>query len=207
VGRYEEATEDLDKAQDLAPKTPLVHSSRGFFYHQKGQYDLAIREYTEAIALAPGFAQPYRSRGVVYLGLADFEKAITDLSKSAELDPRSAYSQLFLFLARQHSGKDGKPALAEFRKALGNDDWPAPAVKMLLGEITPEQCLAAAAHKEAWWQKVLRCEAYYYIGQFHLLRGEKDSARRCFSDCIGTGMTEVLEHASADAGLKRLEKP
>jgi lipoprotein NlpI len=78
---------------------------------------------------------------------------------------------------------------------------------MYLGEVTPEQCLAAASDKDPKRDKEMKCEAYFYVGQFYLIRGDKERASESFRRCIATGLTSYREYIYAQGELKRLGKP
>jgi lipoprotein NlpI len=41
---------------------------------------------------------------------------------------------------------------------------------------------------------LLKCEAYFYVGQEYLIRNQKDKAQAAFDLALATGATEFLEY-------------
>jgi lipoprotein NlpI len=207
MGQYDKAFDDLSKAIELNPMESRAYLIRGTVHVRTRQDGLAFRDFAEAIALTPDLRGAYWGRALVYVDCAEYDKAEKDLSTAIGIYPFDAFPRLYLLIAQQRLGKDGKPALAEFRKTIKDSEWPTPIVRMLLGEITPEQCLAAATHKDAWREKEKKCEAHFYIGEFYLLRGDKVQAARSFKECVASDLKGLTEYWSAKAELERLEKP
>ncbi len=84
--------------------------------------------------------------------------------------------------------------------------WPGPVISLFLGKTTPKKVLAAARDpflpKRA--QLDLACEAYFYVGQYFLLRGESDEAVRLFRKALDTNATDFVEYDAAKVELERL---
>ncbi len=57
---------------------------------------------------------------------------------------------------------------------------------MFLEETSPEQVLEAARDSGRWKQKRKRCDAYFYIGQWHLIRGDTAMAAQFFQKAVAT---------------------
>jgi lipoprotein NlpI len=75
-------------------------------------------------------------------------------------------------------------------QAIANIDmtaWPAPVVRMFLGQMTPAGVLAAAEHPDADKKKGRLCEANFYGGELALLTRARDEVTHRFrlaaTDC------------------------
>lgn len=77
---------------------------------------------------------------------------------------------------------------------------------MYLGEATPDQVLETAKGTSPKGQRERLCEAYYYIGQGLLVRGQRDRAIGMFQAAVAAGPTSAVEYSSARAELKRLSR-
>ena len=86
------------------------------------------------------------------------------------------------------------------------NDWPGPVVLLLLGKTTPQQVLAAAKHQKTRKQLERECEAFFYVGQYHLLHGNKAEAAKLFRKTLDTGVTYFIEYDGAKVELERLER-
>ncbi len=76
-------------------------------------------------------------------------------------------------------------------------EWPAPIIRLYLGQMTPESVLAAADDPDANTKKRQVCDANFFIGELALQRGAKDDAVRLFrlaaAGCEKTGGVANIE--------------
>ncbi|MEW6359692.1 MAG: protein kinase [Planctomycetota bacterium] len=199
------ALADYTRAIEIVPDWSVPYLKRAPVHLQRGDYDGAAADYGKAIALAPRDPLGYSGRGFVRMCQGAFAEAAADLAKAVELNPGDGYAPVMLFVASSRAGKSDAAALAKALEKRGEGEWPAPVMRMLLGKITPEECLAAAQDADPKIQRERTCEAHYYIGQFHLIRGQEGKARAHFEKCIATGLL-FLEYDGAKAELRRLGK-
>src|SRR4051812_6377268 len=87
-------------------------------------------------------AQAYRALGIASFQAGLLEQSQDDLRRFSEIDPKNAAAALWLDLARRRAGLASE--LAESAKRLDMSKWPAPIVRLYLGQQTPEAVLAAA---------------------------------------------------------------
>ncbi len=205
VGRFDEAMADFDRAIELYPEFADFYLERAEAYRCKGESGKAVADADRAVSLDPEYADAWMLRGSLRFDGGAYEQAIVDFRKLIELSPSDAKARIWLFLATTRLGRDGKPDLATFRKALKDDDWMINVVRMYLGEITPEACLSAAAHKDPRRDNEQKCHAYYHMGQFYLLRGDKTKAREMFEKSVARGVAGLVECESSKAELVRLK--
>ena len=173
------------------------------------QYDKAMSDFDKAIELDPKDAFHLSCRARIHAALRQYDKACTDYAKALALDPADPFVPMCLFAARQRAGQDGKKEFAAHVKKHVKDPekWPAPAAMMLLGKITPKQCLAAAAGGDEQARDDRLCEAHYYIGMHHLISARPDQAKKSFKRCLATGIVDFIEYGQAQQELQRMKKP
>jgi len=58
--------------------------------------------------------------------------------------------------------------------------WPAPIIRLYLGQVTPETLLSATDDLDARTKKRQVCEAHFFIGELALQHAAKDEAARLF---------------------------
>ena len=99
--------------------------------------------------------------------------------------PNCAYAALWLDIVDRRSNLPSRLAQAETQ--IDMTTWPAPVIRLYLGQITPEAVLAAAENPDADTRKRQVCEANFFIGELALQRDAKDEAVRRFrlaaADC------------------------
>jgi tetratricopeptide (TPR) repeat protein len=193
------AIADFTEAIRLNSDYAFAFSDRGRVYSSKQNYDRAIADYTEAIRIDPKFALAFRRRGIAYSAKQDYGDALTSLADAVRLDPKSAVSVLWLYLVRARSNAEAAAAELETNaKNLKLPDWPYAAVELFLGRQTPETTLAAATKPDE------RCQAQFYVGEWHLLQGNRPAAEMALETAVDSCPKTLMEYDVARAELRRL---
>jgi lipoprotein NlpI len=177
-GDLDRAIADYNEAIRLNPKDFDNFTNRGLVYMHKGDFDRAIADYNEAIRLDPKSSIAYRRRGLINLYSGSLPKALDDLNQSRALNRKDAYAALWLDIANNRSKLPSQ--LAEATTQLDMTVWPAPIVRLYLGQLTVEAVFAAADDRSAYTRNVRFCDANFYIGELELRRGAKDKAAHFF---------------------------
>ena len=201
-GDPDRAIADYDQAIQLDPKSS-TYTSRGDAYAAKKDYERAIADYSEAIQLEPKFVAAYKSRGRLFLWDSHaYSNAQDDFRQASELDPKDIYTALWLDIAERRNNIPSR--LAQAAKQLDMMAWPAPVIRLFLGELSPAQIIAAAADMDPKTQQERVCEANFYSGELALLQGKKEEAIRLFQSAAGNCPHTFVERRAADAELKAL---
>ena len=229
-GDHDRAIADYSEAIRLAPIFAQAYSSRGLTYYQKGDLDhaiadygeairldpkyayaynnrgdenRAIAEYSEAIRLDPKYAQAYFNRGVANLYAGRLPKALADLGQSSELNPKYAYAALWLHIVDTRNNLPSQ--LAQAAKQIDMTKWPAPLIRLFLGQMTPQALLATADDpNDKTKQRKVR-EVNFYSAELALHRHAKDEATRLFRLAATNCPQNFTERAAAHAELKALD--
>ena len=192
---YDRAIADYDEAIRLDPKYDPAFNNRGAAYLAKGGHDRAIADLNEAIRLDPRDSGQYLNRGLANLYSGSLPKALADLNQSIELNPKSAYAALWRDVVERRSNLPSR--LAQASMQIDMTEWPAPIIRLYLGQMTPEAVLAAADDPDVNTRKRQVCDANFFIGELALQRGAKDEAVRLFrlaaAGCEETGGVATIE--------------
>jgi tetratricopeptide (TPR) repeat protein len=148
----------------------------------RGEYDRAIAVYSDAIAINPNAADRLADRGYIHFLRGDYPAAAADLHRAIEIFPVSLSNEIlapFRYIARTRAGQDANSELAAMierrTKILKGTAVPPlhPALDLYLGRSSPEAAVKAASNS-------LRngCETDFFVGQWHLMRGDHDEARK-----------------------------
>ena len=175
-------------------------------HYAAARYADAVTLANQLIAQQPELWLPRYTRGRSHFELGKFKEAATDFAVLCDKREDWPYCSLWLFIAQQRSGGDGKPELERAAKALGKAAWPAAIFELMLGRSTPAKLLKAAKHDDSQRQLEQECEAYYYIGQHHLIAGRNAAATKSFKNAVATGISNFIEYDAARAALALLAK-
>ncbi len=206
-GDFDRAIGDYNSSIRINAEWDTAYRHLGDAYRAKGANDRAIADYTEAIRLNPSSHEAYRNRGVTYLLSGSLANALTDINKAAELDPKDPYNALWADIVGQRNNAPSR--LTQITSKLDKTVWPAPIVRIFLGQATAKAALDATGRpnkglRNLDTQRDRICEVNFYTGELALRRGATDEASRLFalaaSDCSKT----YDEWAAANAELKSL---
>jgi tetratricopeptide (TPR) repeat protein len=199
-GHYDDAIPDYDEAIRIDPKYPFAYKNRGDAFVAKGDYDRANTDYSQAIQLDPKDAAAYFNRGLAEFYVGALPGALADLNQTSELSPKDAYAALWLDVANKHSNLPSRlsAAIAQFDMTK----WPAPLIRLYLGETTPEAVLAAADDRRPETKKGQLCEANFFIGELALQQGAKDEAAQLFRFAASNCPKDYMQLDAAVAELK-----
>jgi lipoprotein NlpI len=198
-GDNDKALADFTKAIELAPDYADAFSNRGNIYYAKGDIDLAIVDYTKAIELAPSNFGFVVSLGVAKYGKGDFKDAAADLGRSIEMRAY-IYAMLFRYLARTRAGETAAAELEANVGRLETKQWPYAVAELYLGKRTPATMLDAAKKPNE------RCEAEFYLGQWHILKSNVAEAANALKVAVESCPKTFYEYLAAIAELNRLKR-
>jgi lipoprotein NlpI len=202
-GESDRALADYDAALERNPGDVAAHVGRGAEWIVKGDYRRAIADYDEAVAADGKSLDAVFGRGRARLYAGDYMLSASDLYRAHDLKP-SVYTALWAYLARKRAGLAAEAALPREAATRGSGSWPAPVVGLYLGNATPDEVKRAAVHPDAVRQREIQCEASFYIGEWHALRGADDAAAPLFGEAARDCARSFIEREGAVAALRRL---
>jgi tetratricopeptide (TPR) repeat protein len=201
-GESERAIADFTEAIRLAPHDPAPYIDRATSYRYAGDLDRAIAGYTEALGIDPRNARTLFARGFTAFLAGSPAKALADISQANALDPAEPYAALWLGILGQRSGLANPMAKATAKVDM--TAWPAPVIKLFLGELMVEALRAAADHPDPKTRGEQVCEANFYTGEIARRSGAKAEAARLFTLAAQECPATWIELEAANAELKAL---
>jgi tetratricopeptide (TPR) repeat protein len=207
---YDRALADYNEAVRLDPNNAVAYYVRGAIYLAKKEYSLAIADCVRAAKLGSklnneidtlqGLA--YFGRGRRHLLNGFIAYALADLKQANELNPKEVYTALWLDIADRRNNNPSR--LTRSTIHFDMKVWPAPIVRLFLGEITPDEVLAAANSADSKTKQGQVCEANFYSGEFALFQNAKSDAQRLFQLAASGCPEDFVEREEAIAELKVL---
>jgi predicted Zn-dependent protease len=199
---YEKAIADFEKAIELRPDYDYAYAGLGYVHYDKGDFSEALGDFNKAIEIDPKYTWAHRGRGLTYFARGDFQSAASDFQRVISTRQTDPYSHLWLEIVNRRRQAAGH--LAEAVSQLDMKAWPAPLIRLFLGEINADQVFTLTKDSDAEKSRNQLCLANFYVGEFMLLEGSKAEAIRL----LQLAETECPHHFSvwpvAKAELKAL---
>lgn len=203
-GQCKNAIGDLDEFMRLKPGDVQGLELRGDAHACAGEFKAAEADLTDVIAAGPS-RDGYWNRGRVRWRMKAFSGAADDFAHLVELRPEYAYAVLWLELSRARGGTlDPKVGDQDLRQ-LDSGAWPAPLIKLFVGQTKPEDLAAAAARGDADKIANQQCEADFYVAEWWLARNDTASAKPLLETASQTCPKNFVEYAEAKFELSTLK--
>jgi lipoprotein NlpI len=204
-GNYSRAIAEYSQAIGVDSQYALSYVGRGDVYRSEHDYDRAIADYTQAIKADPKYASAYLNRGIVELYTNSPANAYADFSQASDVAPDYAFAAIWLEIADR---RDKLPShLDEATMRVDMTKWPAPIIRLYLGQIETDALLAAADDPSAAVTTGHVCEANFYTGELALMQGRAHDASQLFETAVTHCPTDYDERFAASAELKALSAP
>ena len=196
---YKEAIEDYTRCINLHPGLVTVYLDRAVAHARLEQYDAAFADFSRALKRDPGNASAYNARGALNFLLGHYQDATNDFKRYLKLRPDDSYRLLWLYMSEKNLQPDKSTDLANYTDGVSLDIWPGAMVRLFLGQVPVENVVKALSDNMGKWTNGTRCEAYFYLGQYYLLRGERNNALQFFRKAVATKATGYMEYEFAVA--------
>lgn len=212
LGHYTEGIKDADEATKLAPSLPRAWECKGNAYGDAGDFDRSNTYLTKALTLGASPSTVGQRRGLARFYLGRYADAAKDFSMAAQSvqqaqSPEAIYPSLWWGWALQRTGQPLPPALSQWARKDPRGAWPRPALALMAGVISPQDMMDEVLKGQGDEREMNLSEAWFYVGQHHLMAGRKAQAREAFEKCQRQGITMYLEHMAAGWELQRLAAP
>lgn len=170
------AIADLDAYIRLKTADVQALELRGDAHACAGDLQAADSDLSLAIAAKPDRAA-YWNRGRLRWRMKKFAGAADDFAQVVTIEPQNGYVVLWLELSRARAGTLDPKVGAHDIDQLESRDWPAPLIKLFVGEAKQEDMAAAALRGDSKAVPNQQCEANFYVAEWWLAHQDAASAK------------------------------
>jgi lipoprotein NlpI len=200
---YDKALEDLNQAVDVDGKSDEVYFDRAQIYQDQGDYRRAIGDDKDGLERNAGNVDGRMGLGLAQWAYGRFSDAATSFAQVVQARPAIAYGVLWRALSQARAGAAYDSEFAQNATKLDVVKWPAPVVKLYLGQSTPEAALKAADNPDPETAKNQICEANFYIGEWQLIHANAAAAAPMLQAARDNCIFDFVERDAAIAELGR----
>lgn len=207
LGRPQEGLADAEMAVRKAPELARAWACRANLQFANGQFGASVADHGKALGLGYDEFETYYHRGVARYYLDKLPEAASDFERAAQAAPNDSakrYAMLWWTWTSQRLHRPTPKLIADLSPPPGGG-WPWPAQALLLGRLTEDQVLGFVNAKSGDDRQLALAEAWFYIGQNQLLKGQVEAARHSFELARQQGVSVYLEHVAAGFELQRLK--
>lgn len=206
------AIQDFSKAMQIDPANKYPLFLRANAYRFAGDFQNAGRDFDEILKMDRNNFWAMKNKAMMTYQNAgndeDLKKSALLLEKASLLQPSDVYCKIFLYIIRsklkmEASGDLNAFAAANMKNATA---WPLPVIMLFAGKITPEDLLISSENSDKKKNLEQKCEAFYYLGEYFLLKGDKARASEYFAKSVKTGVQSFSEYLLSSKFLKELNK-
>jgi lipoprotein NlpI len=186
----------------LDTKDPDAHHSVGTKEQAKSDLSQVIAYYNAAIKHDPKDDDAYFHRGIANYYAGALPQALADLGQANKIDPEYPYYALWIDILDKRANAASR--LPQAIAHINMTKWPAPVIRLFLGQTTPSAVLAAADDPDAKTKRGQVCEANFYLGELALQQGAREDAARLFRLAAAGCPREFVEGHTAESELEAL---
>lgn len=197
LNHNEDAIRDFTAAIDLAPTEVSHYVDRSYTFEKLGRDAEANSDLEFALGLKSADFWAYRGKGSLAMKRGQFDEAASFFGRGlhAARGEETLYGVIWTAMALGRAGRDNWQTLAQnVLDRVQSRSWPMPVLQLYAGRISVDELMHAMSAKEPRAERDQACEAWYYLGQYHLIRNENDKARAAFEASVATGVQEFIEY-------------
>jgi lipoprotein NlpI len=204
-GDYGNAIADQNKAIDLDDKSPGNYFARAQTYLDEGEYRSAISDASDGLRLKPGDSDGRMQLGLAQWEYARYSDAAATFAAIVKARPDFAYGVLWRALSQARNGEAYDAEFSQNAARLDLSKWPAPLIRLYLGQAAAGDMLKAAASSDPETLKNQTCEANFYAGEWQSLHSDQAAATALLQAAQAGCSRDFVEYDAAAAELKRLK--
>ena len=200
---------DYNQAISLKPDLAEAYNSLGIHFVQQNDFIQAYDAFDSTLDINPDYYYAFLNRGIALYYGGRSELAVADLEKFAQEDNSDPFRALWAYFAHYAvSPEQGVQFLASIRPELDNAHWATALADMFLGTKNENDVLNSLLDgvKSQRGLTDRLCEAYFYLGKYHMQHDNRGIASNYFKLALSTNVFDYVEHRYARLELNRLRQ-
>ncbi len=203
-GDTDKAIADDNTALTLQPNSPGVLFDRGQAYEDKGDYTNAATDIGNGLRLRPDNTDARMQLALIQWEAGNFADSTATFGQVVQVRTDFPYGVMWRAIAQARTGQDYTAEFAGNAAKLDKVKWPAPLIRLFLGQSTPDAPMKEAANPDPDTQKQQVCEANFYTAEWNIMHGAQAAAGPMLQAARADCPHEFIERDAAIAELGRI---
>ena len=205
-GEIQQGIADFDSAVRLNSRDLRALMNRANAYLIANRLSDAANDFSHIIEIDPGNAGAYLGRGRAVLFSGGKSLNIEDFLTAHRLLPTSAYTVIWLHIARTHRGDDDAKEFAENSEKVRKDIWPGALLDLYDGVSAQEQVRKTATAGSTQEQNERLCDVDFYLGEHAAHHRPGPEARKLLLTAASECKPHELGYVAAKLELSLLDR-
>ena len=202
--QFREAIATFTRGLDIEPNNALLLRWRGHRYLSVREFDRAFADLTRGAALDETIYGIWYHLGVVQFVRGEFSAAAAAFARAQPIAPDAAElagstDWLWMSLSRAGRGAEAKAMLDRRPDSKPVTNAYSRRLQLYRGEIGPDAVLTSADTDD-----VQVATLAYGLGNWYVVRGDKEQARTWFERSVRSGGWPAFGFIASEAELRRL---
>ena len=198
---------DFSRALQIKPDMAPVYNSMGIHFIQQKEFIQAYEAFDSTLDIDPEYDFAFLNRGIALYYGDRADLASQDLSTFYKLDETDPFRALWLYFAKaEENPQNALKHLGTMRSALDSNHWATNIIDLFLGQVSESELLSnlleGVTSQSTLTERL--CEAYFYLGKYHMAKGNNGRAANYFKLALSTNVYDYVEHRYARLELSRL---
>ena len=198
---------DFSQALQIKPDMAPVYNSMGIHFIQQKEFIQAYEAFDSTLDIDPDYDFAFLNRGIALYYGDRADLASQDLSTFYKLDETDPFRALWLYFAKsEENPQNALKHLSTMRSALDSNHWATNIIDLFLGQVSESELLSSllegVTNQSTLTERL--CEAYFYLGKYHMAKGNNGRAANYFKLALSTNVYDYVEHRYARLELSRL---
>ena len=136
-----------------------------------------------------------------------YSQALQYFNQYLKVKPSDLYRILAIYISSGHAGGDVDQSIKPFIYGTMTNDWPGSLINFYRGLRSEADIVQQMNVGSSQKRRQRTCEGSYYLGEYYLLKGDKQRARQWMEKSVATQMTHFNEYVVAQRYLDELAQP
>ena len=203
-GKYSESIKNWNKAVEILPDYFLAYAYLAGIYDEQEKFDMALYNYRKVIETNPDYYYAYESTAILEYHFGNYANARSYFDKAYSYSGSMYYKLMNIAMYLKEGNKPAAKKIADaMMKGMDRDSTEYNMFRMYVDSYSKnaENTLVNKINKERENDRNKYGKMLFYMGLFHEVNGDLETAREYYSKVTALQAPMFFEYRIAEWGL------